>query len=329
VLVQKIVSLSLISIALILSSSCSMFQRMGIGAASGVFYQASEEMETESNYQNFKNGLPPQLKMLEGLLSLKPNDEGLKITLTKGYAAYAFAVNETAYLNDYYSENEKIENLNQGIYNYSRAFEHGLSWLKQRGISYGDLQKAISTDNGVVQLLASHVGDDPEELEGVLFTAQSLAGLINFQKNNMSLVSQLPIAKGMFDYACGINPKLANGVCPMFFGAYEAGRPSMLGGNPAKGRDIFLKLIKEEPDNWLARIAYMQFYLIPQGDEDGYKTQRFYMEKYKQLALEEMKWNPNSKAKQNAAFKSKQLRFFQALAIERYNIISKYEKDLF
>ena len=326
---QKLVILNLIVISLILSSSCSMFQRIGIGVASDMFYDASLEMETEANYENFKNGLLPQLKMLEGLLSLKPHDEGLKITLTKGYAAYAFAVNETAYLADYYAENEKTENINQGIFNYSKALGYGLSWLKQEGVTYGDLKKAINTDNGVVKLLSDNVGDDPQELEGVVFTAQSLAGLINFQKDNMSLVSQLAIAKGMFDYACGINLNLANGICQMFFGAYEAGRPSMLGGNPEKGKQIFLKLIKSQPDNWLARVAYIQFYLIPQGDEDGYKTQRLYMEKYKRLAMEEMKWNPSSKAQNNSAFKRKKIRFYQALAIERYNIISKYEKDLF
>ena len=306
-----------------------MFQRIGIGAASDMFYEAATEMETESNFQNFKNGLPPQLKMLEGLLSLKPDDEELRITLTKGYAAYAFAVNETAFLNDYYSENELEENRNQGIYNYARALEHGLAWLSEEGVSYQDLQKATNKDNGVVMLLANNIGDDPLELEGVLFTAQSLAGLINFQKDNMSLVSQLSIAKGMFDYACGINPNLANGVCQMFYGAYEAGRPSMLGGNPEKGKQIFLNLIKKQPHNWLARVAYVQFYLIPQGDEEGYKTQRFYLRKFKQLAMEEMKWAPNSKAQKNKAFEKKRIRFYQALAIERFNIITKYEKDLF
>ena len=192
-----------------------------------------------------------------------------------------------------------------------------------------DLKKAINTDNGVVKLLSDNVGDDPQELEGVVFTAQSLAGLINFQKDNMSLVSQLSIAKGMFDYACGINPDLANGVCQMFYGAYQAGRPSMLGGNPEKGKQIFLKLIKSNPHNWLARVAYIQFYLIPQGDEEGYKKQRVYLRKFKRLAMEEMKWTPNLKAQKKKAFKKKGIRFYQALAIERFNIITKYEKDLF
>ena len=42
-----------------------------------------------------------------------------------------------------------------------------------------------------------------------------------------------------------------------------------------------------------------------------------------------MKWTPNLKAQKKKAFKKKGIRFYQALAIERFNIITKYEKDLF
>lgn len=326
---RKLTGFWIMTLILLLSSSCSMFQKMGVGAASGMFYEASGEMETESNYENFKVSLAGQLKMLEGLLSLKPEDAALRITLAKGYAAYAFAVNETNYLKDYYAEKDESKHLQQGIYNYSRALKHGLAWLKTEGIEYQDLQKASTKNNGVVEVLDDALGDDQLELEGVVFTAQALAGLINFQKDNMSLVSQLSIAKGMYDYACSLKPDIANGVCPLFYAAYEAGRPRMLGGNPEKGKAIFLKAIKDEPHNWLARVAYMQFYLIPQADEDGYKTQKFYMEKNTRLAEEEMKWNPSSKAASDPAFGEKRIRFYQALAVERYKIIKKYEKDLF
>ena len=103
----------------------------------------------------------------------------------------------------------------------------------------------------------------------------------------------------------------------------------MLGGNPDEGRKIFLKTIKEQPHNWLARVAYIQFYLIPQSDEDGYKAQKFHLEKYQSLAEDQMKWSPNSRASKDPAFGNKNIRFFQALAIERYKIISKYEKEFF
>ena len=193
-----------------------MFRTAGIGAVSGIFYDASAELETESNFKNFKRAIPPQLKMLEGLLSLRPEDEELRITLTKGYASYAFAVNETAFLDDLYADRDESDHKLQGIYNYSRALKHGLAWLEGEGISYSDLQKASSQDQGIYNLLAGEIGDDKLELEGVVFTAQALAGLINFQKDNMSLVSQLAIAKGMYDYACRKNPQVANGICLCF-----------------------------------------------------------------------------------------------------------------
>ncbi len=319
-------SLSCVLIGLLLVS-CSGLRRMAVGTSSAIIYDASTELESEDNWQHFSKAVPSNLKLIEGLHSIKSDDENLLVTLTKGYAGYAFVVPETLYLNDFYAENDKLSQLNQTLYHYSRALEYGLQFLELYGITYSDLIKAQKRQGGVPALLDEKLDEDILHYEAVLFTAQSLGQLVNFQRTRMTMVAQLPIAKGLFDWVCTKSPNMNFGACQIFYGAYESGRPRAMGGNPEKGKEIFLKLIKANPANWLARVAYMQFYLIPMLDEEGYKKQKFFMETAKRKHYQELKWSPLKK--EDKDFTQKRLRLYQSLAIKRFEIMQKFEKDIF
>ncbi|MCO4794422.1 MAG: hypothetical protein KC493_11950 [Bacteriovoracaceae bacterium] len=321
--------LGLLLALVLFSSSCGFIQRIGIGTTSPIFYNASKGMQAQSDFENFEKSVLGTLMLTEGLLSIKPGDLNFLVTLTKGYAGYAFAVNETKYLDDLYADEDESIHKDQAITNYSKAMEYGLQYLAKSQVTYSDLQKSTTTKDGVVGLLENEMDDDMRDLEAVLFTAQSLSSLINLQKDNMTLVSQLPIAKGMFDWVCSKKPDIHFGACQIFFGAYEAGRPSMLGGNPGKGKEIFLKLIQNQPNNWLARVAFIQFYVIPQSEEDDYKTQKFHMKKFSQLHKDQKSWMPDNKAISDPAFSNDLVRVYQTIAVKRFEYIKKYEKDLF
>ena len=91
---------------------------------------------------------------------------------------------------------------------------------------------------------------------------------------------------------------------------------------------IFLKTIKENPHNWFARAAFVEHYVIPMVDEDEYETQKEFLEEAQETFEKEMKWNPFKK-KPDAAFEKKNLRVYQALGLKRFEIITKYEKEIF
>jgi hypothetical protein len=290
-------------------------------------YEATKGLEKEGNWHNFKVGTVPNLMLIDGLLSLKPTDTELLVTAIKGYSGYAFAVNETEYLVDYFEENEVSSHKKQAIYNYSKAFSYGQTLLLDNGVSWDDLVKSQNKEGGVEALLEENLSDNTQNLEGVLFSAQALGGLINLQKTDMSLVALLPVVKGMFDWVCNKSPDINFGTCQIFYGTYEASRPRMLGGNPQKGKEIFLKLIKENPNNWLARIAFVQYYILPMSEEDDYKEQKFFLETASRKLDKELMGSP--KRKLDDAFSVPRLRLYQSLAVKRYSIIKKFEEDLF
>lgn len=322
----KMLTLLAVSFSL---SSCGFIQRIGIGTTSPIFYKASQGMQSQSDFENFEKSVLGTLMLTEGLLSLKPGDMNFLATLTKGYAGYAFAVNETYYLQDLYEEKDESSHKEKAVINYSKAMEYGLQYMGKEGVTYQMLQKSVSDKEGVVGLLEDEMDNDIRDLEVVLFTAQSLASMINLQKDKMTLVSQLPIAKGMFDWVCSKKPDIHYGACDIFFASYEAGRPAMLGGNPSKGKEIFIKLIQNQPHNWLARVAYIQFYAIPQAEEADYKSQKSLLEKFTKLHKEEKVWMPDNQSASNPAFGEDMLRVYQTIAIKRFEYIKKYESDLF
>ncbi len=320
----------LISIILITSSCSSFVKKMAVQTTSVLLTDASYELETEGSWVNFKKAVIPNLKFVEALLYIEPENEKLLVTLLKGYSGYAFAVAETEYLEDYFAERENSPHKDAVITNYSKAIRHGVKFLEVNGVGWEDLVQGINKKNGISLILDKELDDDDmTHIEGALYTRQALGGLINFQKTNMELVSLVPIAKGLFDWACAKKPDLAYGVCEVLNGAYEAGRPRMMGGNPELAKSIFEGMIKKYPNNWLARVAYIQYFLIPNYDEEEYKKQVPFLEKAISLHEKELLFDPTPSKDILSVFSEKRQRLFQAVAVERYKIIKKYAKDLF
>jgi hypothetical protein len=308
-------------------SSCGSFNKVAINSASDLLYKASGSVETESNLEMARLSLPGNLTLIEGLLSESKSNEEILATLTKGYAGYAFAINESDLLIDQWEGKSEVYNKKQALINYTKALNFGIRYLKEKNIDYGDLKSKAGDSSALMHLFDKNLSDKKMDLETMLFTAQALGSMINLQKDNIGLVAELPLVKSMFDWVCMKNPSINYGTCDIFFGTYEAGRPKMLGGNPEKGKEIFERAISKHPHNWLIRVAYIQFYLIPQSDEDEFKKQ---MEVLKGFSESFSSAQIYSVEKENNEWsREERLRFYQALAMKRYELLEKYKAKLF
>lgn len=308
-------------------TGCGGVQKMAVGTTAGLLFDAAYEMETEPDWDHLKDGIGPNLKMIEGLYHLSPEDDDLLVALVKGYTAYAFAIHETEALADQMAGKTNSKSLEKAQHFYSRAIQYGIEYFKEEGIEWDELMKSTRAEGGVPALLASELPTNQRAFEAAAFFGQALGGLINLKKDDMVLVAQLPIAKGMFDWVCKEDPNINHGACDLFYGAYEAGRPRMLGGNPDKGREIFLKAIEKNPSNWLARVTYLQYYVIPMTEEDDWNEQKKVLNQALKTNAEDLVWRPGRE--KDSAFTQKEIRAFQAVALKRWEIIRKYEKDLF
>lgn len=322
--VRSLIFLLLFSSFLI---SCSV-NKLAVSASSGLLYESSDGILEESNYEVFKEGIAGNLILIEGLSKQSPENLNLLATLTKGYAGYAFAVNETKMIEEEWSQSKTETGRAQALLNYTRSLNFGINYLKQKGIVFAEIFGLMNETGAIKKLLSTKLSHDNRDLETVLFSAQSLGALINLQKDNMGLISQLTAVKEMFDWVCEIKPNINFGTCDIFYGAYEAGRPAMLGGNPKKGKEIFLNAIIKHPHNWLLRSSFIQYYLIPLNDEEGFNEQmnvlKILNEEFNQYYI----YNQHPKLESSWVHEVK-LRFYQTLSLKRYEVINKYRKQFF
>jgi len=318
------VTFSLLTISLV---SCGMVQKMAVKTTSDMLFDAAKEIETEANWEIFKDGVPGNLKMMEGMLYVEPGNRKLLVGLSKGYTGYAFAVSETQYLPDLLKEKESPYRA-QLLANYTKGLNFGLRFLEESGIKFDDLKKMMSEDGGIIRLLDKELDDTRLDKEGVIFTAQSMGSLILLQKDEMALVALLPIVKGLFDWVCLKDPNINYGACDMFQAAYEAGRPKMLGGNPEKGKAMFKQLFQKHPHNWLARIAYIRFYVIPMSEEDEFKKEMAFLESMREKYLAQIPWKGGNEQVE-PEFANKALYLYQTIAIKQYEMIKTAAKGLF
>lgn len=299
---------------------------MAINQTSDVLYSASFDIESETNWDNFEKSVLPNLKMAEGMLSLQTENLNLLATLTKGYAGYALAVNETLFMDDLYAGKMESAHQEQAIMNYSKALEYGLAYLALKGIHYQDLANKINEENAIALLFDKNLKGDLKDKEVLLYSAMALSSLINLQKNKSFLVAQLPVAQQMMNWVCTKDPNIAFGTCGIFFGAFEASRPKSLGGNPQKGQEYFLSIIKKFPENYLARIFYIQYFIVPTMEEALYKEQMSFLDEAEKKFIEQTRWAPQKVA---PTVEQKRLGLFQAITFKRFHILKNHEKELF
>ncbi len=314
-------------VLIFLFTSCSLLQQQGVQITAGIIADSAYELETDGNLEFVSQALPANLKFVESLTYIDPENTDLLLALLKGYVGMAFAVNETHYLKEFLKDIDEGPARKQAILNYSKALRYGLRYLKTKDIGFKLLTKSSKNEKIFTELLSSELDTaDIADFEAVFFTAQALASLINLQKGNLELVAQLPLAKAMFDWACSINPNFSYGACEIFNASYLASRPRMLGGNPVKAKKLFYASIKKWPSNYLIRIAFLQNYILPLMDEVEFSKQKKAFELF--IRKTPVGWSPREMRSEKSTIDA-HLNLYNEVAIKRYNIIKRFEKEIF
>ncbi len=314
---------------LLTSCSSSSIHQMAAKSSAGLLYEVGKDLETEKDYQFFKESVPANLKIVEGMLSLDPNNPTLLATLSKGYTAYAFAIRETHYQESIYSngKEEQSEELKQlTLVSYSKAHEFGQRYFASRGFGFDKVLELQNEPEVLKKKMDDYLGDSLEAIETVMFTAQSLGTIINLRKDEMGLIARLPIVKIFFDWSCQKKPDLAFGACDIFYGTYELSRPKMLGGNPDKGKEIFENAMKKYPHNWLIAISYIQFGAIPLSEEGIFEKL------IPDLDIAEKSWNKSMQYSLDESvidLGDRRMRVYQMIAMKRWSIMKKFKNNLF
>ncbi|MBF0312656.1 MAG: hypothetical protein HQK50_06070 [Oligoflexia bacterium] len=323
-----VVKILLVALSLPLLFACGTMERLAPSVAGDLLQKGQREMETERNYEVFRESALPNLKFIEGILYVNPSEENLLASLTKGYASYAVLVSESELLEVKLAikkQSRKREDeeyyKKRAIDFYTRAQNYGLRFLKLQGVSYEQLLAASSEE--LAKLLDQNLdGENSRDLDAIFFLAQAWAGLINLQKERPRLMGQLPLVKSLFDWVCLREPNYFFGGCMAFNGAYEVSRPPLLGGNPQKGLQLFQQGIEKNRDNLFLQVALIEYALIPLEEKELFQKQMAELKSAIQriTAYWEESTSSSYDPHQN---------LLNALAMKHYNVLKQYDKTIF
>lgn len=299
--------------------SCSMMTKVSVGTMAPSLEEASISIQYEHDWDHFKESIISQVKILELLHAINPESKSLLTSLVKGHSAIGFGYFETLYLADAYQDKDHSVYKAKASDSYSRSIHFAKKYFTERGVQWSQLERLMNNTNKFNEFMNDHFGDS--DLVAVFYTTQSLASLINLNRDKVVLMSKLNLAVNMLNWVCGKKPDIEMNTCTLFQAGLMASRPKMLGGNPKEAARILKRFFKNNPNNALAKVFYLQYISIPQDNKKEFnqytkKLNRFFYRFDQSFIF------PN-KGKEDP------VNLFNAIAKKRLSIMKKYKKEIF
>ncbi len=253
--------LILIPLLLSFAAGCG-FKKVATKASAQVFYDATPAIDRESDVDLAEQASLSFLKMLEGFYFQNPKDKLVLLLLARSYAGYAFGFTENDLLK--YKQTDPAQY--QKAYNraklfYGRAKDYGLALLEQ----FPGMRAAIEGSPDDFDKVLQSMG--PKETETLFWVAFAWGNHLNFNKDDISAVVQLPKVEAMMKRVLELDADYYYGGPNMFLGAVYGSRPPMLGGNPDLAKQYFEKAIATtQGRNLMAPVTMAQFYAVQVQD---------------------------------------------------------------
>ncbi len=247
----RVGSLGFLVVGLLLLNSCSI-NRMAVNRAADMFSEASVTFNEEADWGFARDAIPANLKMMEGMLKVSPDNKTFQSMLAQGYCSYAFG-----FLEDSGSPSD-IERA-KGL--YMRGYSFGMAALPEKVRTYAqgnleEFQKAVSTLEG-------------DDIPRLFWASYCLGGWVNLNKSDIGAVADLSRTEVMMHRVLDVNENFYYGGVHLFYGVYYGARPRMLGGDPKKAKEHFEHAAKISQGKLLmAKLYLAQFYAVPTQDEE-------------------------------------------------------------
>jgi len=227
---------------------CSI-KGMVASSMGGVFEDAVVALQSENDLELAKYSLASDIKLLDGLLRSKPNDRKLVRLSVQGRCSFAMA----------FVEEEDPE---RALAIYRKAMTDGLGALS----GSPSLLDSIAGRDGDA-LVDALLKSRQKELPLFFWTLSAWASWVNGSRDDPEAVSQLPLVEQALQWMIDRDEHYFFGGPHLMAGVFYSCRPSLLGGDPEKGRRHFERCIAlSEEKNLMARVLFAENYAVQMQD---------------------------------------------------------------
>jgi len=223
--------------------------QVALRASPSLFPNFASAMFEECDPELAKASIPPNLKLLEGLLKNDPENKKILTTLSMGFAGYSLLFVEP-------EDPERASAL------YLRAVDYGIRALGNKGFPLRN------RESGPEPLRAPLANMDQKDLEALFWITLSWNAWINLNLDKPSALAQLSASEACLRRVLELDEHFFYSAPHILMGASLAARPPLLGGDPEKARGHFEQAMQDNHRNfYLAQVYFAKYYAVRVQDK--------------------------------------------------------------
>lgn len=209
---------------------CSI-KRTAVNLAGDAISGGGRAYSADDDPEFIREALPFGIKVSEGLLAESPDHRGLLLTVAKGYAVYAYLLQDQADQTDAgdFAKAQALRGRAHKFYLRSRDCAlRGLGILPLSVDLFARMRDRIRTATG-------------EDVPFLYWAGVSWAGALSTAKDDLKLLSELPLSGMMAERIVQLDEGYEGGAAHEFLISYEGRRP---GGSTASARRHYRRALE-------------------------------------------------------------------------------------
>lgn len=246
----------------IVTSGCSM-SKIGLRQTAGMAIQMQPVYEREPDLKLAETALAANLKFLEGLVEIDPDNIELLAVTAKSFSQYGYGFAESDILSAEHSGNKVagVEARRRAIAIYDRSRLYGLRALSKID---PDFANAASVDMSTLKNRLSLLSMD--DLPALYWAAFAWGNQLRLDTDRPSRLAELAVVYAMMSRVLELDETFRYGGAHLFMGAYYSVLPVFAGG-PERARQHFDIAIEISQGRYLlSKLALIEYHCLRTGD---------------------------------------------------------------
>lgn len=249
-----------------LGLGCNM-ARFTANQSAGMFKLAGKSLDAESDLVLAREAAPGLIKTIDGMVVVSPENRTLLELSAQAYCSYSFGFLEDD-LEGIEESDARFEPLRKRTTNlYQRCENYAARLLRLSDEAFPDaLHKDVETLRAAVAKL------DEDDVPGLFWAGLALASQINLNRDDLTLVAELPKVEVLMKRVVALQPGFYNGGAHLTLGLLYAAQGKAMGGKPEEGKQHLDEAIKLTGGKFLLnKVMLAHIYAVTVQDKALYQ----------------------------------------------------------
>lgn len=249
----------------LMATGCSM-TKIAANQTTAILVKAAPTYDRETDLELAEQAGLSNLKMLEGLLEVTPDNADLLLLTSSSFTRYAFGFIEERIdvADERYDLEEKDKLVKRAVDFYERAKVYSLRLIAQSRSKFPEV-----IEQNLEQFSAELKHFKKKHVPALFWTAYAWGSIINLQQDKPARLAELPKVESMMQRVLELDESFFFGGAHLFYGAYYGGRPEMLGGDPSEAKQHIERAIEISNGKYLmAKFLLAKYYSVSVQDRE-------------------------------------------------------------